>query len=279
MFLSQLDFEIKNAAFNWNDKFSLIGNKMKTVELDIEIDGKMIWKNKKGRLEFDDKICIEDVSMKFKKGNSQYMEIYNGVVRIEGALMIKNGQFYNECFTLNPNNVKLEECIFKTKKVNMYLENTNMNFDSQSHMQFGENKIGEDGGLIISVKGGNILHIGDELSWNVDGSKIKLGGYDAAGGKVIISNDDWYIGEKDGYIYHTGKQLFRIPKEEEGIKYDIKKIDKLWDKIKEKINYTIDEKSDTIEINGDKYVDQMMINMILIEKIKQLEAKLAKTRN
>ena len=27
----------------------------------------------------------------------------------------------------------MEECIFRTKKVNMYLENTNMTFDSQSH--------------------------------------------------------------------------------------------------------------------------------------------------
>jgi hypothetical protein len=35
---------------------------------------------------------------------------------------------------------------------------------------------------------------------------------------------------------------------------------------------------DIMEINGGKYVDQMMINMVLIEKIKQLEAKLAKTR-
>jgi hypothetical protein len=160
----------------------------------------------------------------------------------------------------------------------MYLENTNMNFDSQSHMQFGENKIGEDGGLMISVKGGNILYIGDELSWNVDGCKIKLGGYDTAGGKVIIGNDDWYIGQKDGYIYHNGKQLFRIPKEE-GIKHDSKKVDKLWDKIKDKVNYAIDENSDIIDINGDKYVEQMMINMILIEKIKHLEDKLAKIRN
>ena len=279
MFLSQLDFEIKNAAFNWNDKFSLIGNKMKTIDLEVEIDGKMIWKNKKGRIEFDDKICLEDISMKFTKGNSQYMEIYNGVVRIEGALMIKNGQFYNECFTLNPNNVKLEECIFRTKKVNMYLENTNMNFDSQSHMQFGENKIGEDGGLMISVKGGNILRIGEELSWNMEGSIIKWGGYDTVGGKVIVSSDDWYMGLKNGFIYHNANQLLRIPSEQEGYKFDNKKIDKLWDRIKDKVRYTIDEKADIMEINGDKYIDQMMINMILIEKIKQLEAKLAKTRS
>jgi hypothetical protein len=131
---------------------------------------------------------------------------------------------------------------------------------------------------MISVKGGNILRIGDELSWEVDGCKIKLGGYDAAGGKVIISNDDWYMGQKDGYIYHNRKQLFRIPKEEEGIVHDSKKVDKLWDKIKDKVNYEINEKSDIIDINGDKYLDQMMINMILIEKIKQLEAKLAKTQ-
>jgi len=277
MFLSQLDFELKNASFNWNQKFNLIGNKMKTNDLDVEIDGKMLWKNKKGHMEFDDKICVEDISMKFMKGNSQYMEIYNSVVRVEGTLMIKNGQFYNECLTLNPNNVKLEECIFRTKKVNMYLENTNMNLDSQSHIQFGENKIGEDGGLMISIKGGNVLHIGEELIWQTDSNVIKWGGYDINGGKLIVSHDDWYMGQKDGFLYHTGKQLLKIPKEQEG--FNEKKIDKLWDRIKDKLRHITDEKDEIMEINGDKYIDQMMINMILIERIKQLEAKLSKTLN
>jgi len=277
MLLSHLDFEMKNSAFNWNQKFSLIGNKMKTTDMDVEIDGRMIWKNKKGRMEFDDKICLEDIAMKFTKGNSQFMEIYNGVVKIEGAIMIKNGQFYNECFTLDPNNVKLEECIFRMKKVNMYLENTNMTFDSQSHMQFGENKIGEDGGLMISVKGGNTLRIGEELSWEADGCRIKWGGYDTSGGKIIIGAGDWYMGQKDGFLYHNAQQLLRIP-DEEGSKLDDKKLDKFWDKIKEKVHCSIDDNTDIMEINGCKYVDQMMINMVLIEKIKQLEAKLAKIR-
>ena len=225
----------------------------------------MIWKNKKGKVEFDDKICIEDISMKFMKGNSQFLEINNGIVRVEGALMIKNGQFYNECFTLDPNHVKMEDCIFRTKKVNIYLENTNMNFDSQSHIRLGDNKIGEDGGIMISVKGGNIFRIGEELSWEADGCKIKWGGYDTAGGKKIIETDDWYMGQKDGFLYHNGKQLIRIPDGE----MDEKKVDKLWEKIKEKVRGKLED--DIIEINGDKYVEQMMINMILIEKIKQLE--------
>ena len=60
---------------------------------------------------------------------------------------------------------------------------------------------------------------------------------------------------------------------------DDKKLDKIWGRIKEKVHIGIDENAeDIIEINGGKYVDQMMINMVLIEKIKQLEAKLAKTR-
>jgi hypothetical protein len=277
MLLSHLDFEMKNSAFNWNQKFSLIGNKMKTTDMDVEIDGRMIWKNKKGRMEFDDKICLEDIAMKFTKGNSQFMEIYNGIVKIEGVIMIKNGQFYNECFTLDPNHVKLEECIFRMKKVNMYLENTNMTFDSQSHMQFGENKIGEDAGIIISVKGGNTLRIGEELSWEADGCRIKWGGYDISGGKVIISTGDWYMGQKDGFLYHNGQQLLRIPDEEKS-KLDDKKLDKFWEKIKEKVHCGIDDNADIMEINGCKYVDQMMINMVLIEKIKQLEEKLAKIR-
>jgi hypothetical protein len=272
LYLSNLDFEIKNAAFNWNQKFSLIGNKMKTNDLDVEIDGRMIWKNKKGRIDFDDKICLEDIAMKFSKGNSQFMEIYNGVVRVEGALMIKNGQFYNECFTLDPNSIKLEECIFRTKKVNMYLENTNMTFDSHSHIKFGDSKIGEDSGLIISSKGGNILRIGDELSWEADSCKIKWGGYDASGGKIIVATDDWYMGQKDGRMYHNGRQLLRIYGEE----IEERKVDKLWGKIKDKVRCGLDENADIIDINGDKYIDQMMINMILIEKIKKLEEKLAK---
>lgn len=275
MLLSHLDFEMKNSAFNWNQKFSLIGNKMKTSELDVEINGKMIWKNKKGHIEFDDRICVEDVSMKFLKGNSQFMEIYNGVVKVEGALMIKNGQFYNECFTLDPNNIKLEDCIFKAKKVNMYLENTNMTFDSQSHMQFGDSKIGEDRGLMIYVKGGNTFHIGEELRWETQGSTIKWGGYDKSGGKIIVSSDDWNMGQKDDFIYHNGRQLLRIY-DEEAVKMDDKKLDKLWDKIKNKIKIGIDENSDIIEINGNKYVEQMMINMILIERIIELEKKLSK---
>jgi hypothetical protein len=272
MYLSNLDFEIKNAAFNWNQKFFLIGNKMKTNDLDVEINGRMIWKNKKGRIDFDDKICLEDIAMKFTKGNSQFMEIYNGVVRVEGALMIKNGQFYNECFTLDPNNVKLEDCIFRTKKVNMYLENTNMIFDSHSHIKFGDSKIGEDFGLTISSKGGNILRIGDELSWEADNYKIKWGGYDASGGKIIVGTDNWYMGQKDGDMYHNGRQLLRIYGEE----LEDRKIDKLWGKIKDKIHCRLDENMDIIDINGNKYIDQMMINMILIEKIKKLEEKLAK---
>lgn len=280
MLLSHLDFEMKNAAFNWNQKFSLIGNKMKTTEMDVEIDGRMIWKNKKGRVEFDDRVCLEDIAMKFSKGNSQFMEIYNGIVRIEGALMIKNGQFYNECFTLDPNSVKLEECIFRTRKVNMYLENTNMRFDSQSHMEFGENKIGEDGGLMISTKGGNTLRIGDELCWEADGCKIRWGGYDTAGGKIVVSTGDWHMGQKDGFMYHNGGQLLRIPCKKEGTKMDDKKMDKVWGRIKEKLQSEIDENAeDIVEINGEKYMDQMMINMILIEKIKQLEAKIARIRS
>jgi N12 class adenine-specific DNA methylase len=85
------------------------------------------------------------------------------------------------------------------------------------------------------------------------------------------------MGQKDGFLYHTGKQLLKIPKEEEG--FNSKKVDKLWDRIKDKLRHITDEKDDIIEINGDKYIDQMMINMILIERIKQLEAKLSKTLN
>ena len=71
----------------------------------------------------------------------------------------------------------------------------------------------------------------------------------------------------------------RIPCEKEGTKMDDKKLDKIWGRIKEKVRIGIDENAeDIMEINGGKYVDQMMINMVLIEKIKQLEAKLAKTR-
>jgi hypothetical protein len=238
---------------------------MKTTDLDVEIDGRMIWKNKKGRLEFDDKILIEDIAMKFTKGNSQFLEINNGIVRVEGALMMKNGQFYNECFTLDPNQVKMEGCIFRTKKVNIYLENTNMTFDSQSHIQFGENKIGEDSGIMISVKGGNVLRIGEELSWESDGFKIKLGGYNTTGWKKIIETNDWYMAQKDDFMYHNGRQLLRIPDGE----MDEKKVDKLWDRLKEKVRGKLDD--DIMEINGDKYVEQMMINIILIEKIKRLE--------
>ena len=164
----------------------------------------------------------------------------------------------------------MEDCIFRTKKVNMYLENTNMTFDSQSHMQFGDNKIGEDGGLTITVKGGNILRIGEELSWEADGSKIKWGGYDKSGWKTIIESDGWYIAQKDGLMYHNGKQFLRIPKGE----LDEKKVDKLWERIKEKVRGSLED--DIMEINGDKYVEQMMINMILIEKIKRLEETMAK---
>jgi hypothetical protein len=146
-------------------------------------------------------------------------------------------------------------------------------------MQFGENKIGEDGGLMISAKGGNTLRIGAELTWEADGCKIKWGGYDSNGGKVVVSSEDWYMGQKDGFIYHNGGQLLRIPCEREGTKIDDKKVDRIWGKIKDKVRINIDENAeDIMEINGEKYVDQMMINMILIEKIKQLEAKLAKTR-
>ncbi len=161
----------------------------------------------------------------------------------------------------------------------MYLENTNMTFDSQSHMKFGENKIGEDGGLMISTKGGNTFRIGDELSWEADSCKIKWGGYDATGGKLVVSTGDWHMGQKDGFMYHNGGQLLRIPCEKEGTKMDDKKLDKLWGRIKEKVQSRLNENAeDIVEINGDKYVDQMMINMILIEKIKQLEAKMAKIR-
>ena len=167
---------------------------------------------------------------------------------------------------------KLEECNFRMKKVNIYLENTNMTFDSQSHIRIGENKIGEDNGLIITSKTGNILRISEELSWEADSCKIKWGGYDLSGGKVIVGTDDWYMGKKDDFVYHNGRQLFRIY----GNEIYYKKVDILWNKIKDKVYYQIDENEDIIEINGDKYVDQMMINMILIEKIKKLEAKIAR---
>ena len=154
----------------------------------------------------------------------------------------------------------------------MYLENTNMIFDSHSHIKFGDSKIGEDFGLTISSKGGNILRIGDELSWESDNYKIKWGGYDASGGKIIVGTDNWYMGQKDGDMYHNGRQLLRIYGEE----LEDRKIDKLWGKIKDKIHCRLDENMDIIDINGNKYIDQMMINMILIEKIKKLEEKLAK---
>ena len=147
-----------------------------------------------------------------------------------------------------------------------------MTFDSHSHIKFGDSKIGEDSGLIISSKGGNILRIGDELSWEADSCKIKWGGYDASGGKIIVATDDWYMGQKDGRMYHNGRQLLRIFGEE----IEERKVDKLWGKIKDKVCCGLDENADIIDINGNKYVDQMMINMILIEKIKKLEEKLAK---
>ena len=146
-----------------------------------------------------------------------------------------------------------------------------MTFDSQSHMKFGENKIGEDGGLVISSNKGNILRIGEELSWEADSCKIKWGGYDVSGGKIIVGTDDWYMGQKDGCMYHNGRQLIRIYGEE----FEEKTVNRLWNRIKDKICYKINENDDIIEINGDKYIDQMMINMILVEKIKKLEAKIA----
>jgi len=126
MFLSYMDIEMKNSSFNWNNKFNLIGNKMKINDLEVEINSKINWKNKKGKIEFDEKLLIEDISVKFMKGNSQFLEINNGTIRLEGAMMIKNGQFYNECMTLDPNCLKLEEAFFRMKKVDMYMENTKM---------------------------------------------------------------------------------------------------------------------------------------------------------
>jgi predicted house-cleaning noncanonical NTP pyrophosphatase (MazG superfamily) len=86
------------------------------------------------------------------------------------------------------------------------------------------------------------------------------------------------MAQKDGFLYHNGRQLLRIPVATNS-EFDKKKVDKLWEKIKEKVCGGLDDGADIMEINGDKYVEQMMINMILIEKIKQLEAAMTKIRS
>ena len=80
---------------------------------------------------------------------------------------------------------------------------------------------------------------------------------------------------KKTVLYHNGRQLLQIPG---GGDVEEKRLDKLWDRIKDKVRCGIDDNTDIMELNGNKYIDQMVINIILIEKIKKMEAKLAKIR-
>ena len=181
--------------------------------------------------------------------------------------MIKNGQFYNECMTLDPNCLKLEEAFFRMKKVDMYMENTKMILDSESSIKIGENTIGEDNGLVLSVKSGKSkFSIGEELSWEGIDQKIKIGGFDRNGGNIIIGTNNWQFVQKDDFIYHNGKQLLRIPDGD----LDEKLVDKLWEKLKMKVRGKLED--NIMDINGERYVEQMMINMILIEKISKILA-------
>lgn len=265
--MNYIDLEVKNGHINWNNgKVMMIGNSVK-MAVDLQLSEGLEIKNKRGNFIVKDNVEIEDISCIFKRGKLTFMEIKNNICRLEGAsLILKGGTFYNECFTLEENCLKIENALFKQKRVDIRMEEVNMELDANSLIKIGISEIGDNNGLIIKSKSN--LRLGNIFVWEGDGQHMYMGGYTKWGGKVLFGGEGWEIVKKDDMVYHNGKLYHKIDKKD-----DITAIDRVWDRMKNTLKKKLGDEF-VRNIGGDMYMEQMAINRVLMEKIALLEEKI-----
>lgn len=265
--MNYIDFEIKNGHINWNNgKVMMIGNSVK-MAVDLQLSEGFEIKNKRGNFTVKEKIEIEDINVEFKRGKITFMEIKNNMCMINGgSLVMKGSTFYNECLTLEENSLKIENALFKQKRVDMRMEEVNMELDENSKIKIGISEIGDNNGLIIKSKSN--LKLGNIFVWEGDGQHMYMGGYTRWGGKVLFGGQGWEIVKKDDMIYHNGKLYHKLDEED-----DISAINRVWDRMKLTLKKKLGDEFIS-NIGGEMYIEQMAINRVLMERIALLEEKI-----
>jgi hypothetical protein len=251
LYTNYIDFEVRNGQFNWNQgKLLLSGNQMKCSELNMEfINSPLVMKTGKSGLHIrDDRIELEDYVIQIKNLKNDFISIGKNTMKIDsGSIVLKSGRFYNECFTLDQNMIRIQQAQQKIQQNDIYYEDSLLNLDSNSRIKLGDWEIKLDGDGLKIVNNKTELSLRqNRVDMIVGGQVVSIGGFDK-GGEVIVESGGFRIQkrEEDVYLQNSGKIYMKT--NEPGI----------W--------------SDAIkEINNEKYVDQMKLNSMMIEAIEKL---------
>ena len=254
LFMNYIDMEMKNGQFNWNGKVMLVGNQVKMSEVNIEIfNSPFSLKNGKSKIEIsDEKMEIEDCAITVKSLKNDLLVIGKNAIKLDnGSMVLKGSKFYNECFSLESNSIRISQAQQRIKQNDIFYEDSVIDFDGNSRIKMGEWEIMRENGNLV-VGGGKVRMLLKEVGMELmlDGQRIVFGGVERSGGEIIMENGNYRIIKKDDDIFMDCAG-------------------KIYQKINKNINLPA-----TKEINGDKYLDQMELNAILLERIVQLENQL-----
>ena len=257
-----IDFEVKNGQFNWNQgKLVMVGNQFKVNELNVEfMNCPLTVKTGKSKIDFvEDRVEIEDYNILVKNLKNDFLLIGKNVVKVDnGSVVLKGSRLYNECFTLESNLIRINQAQQKIKQNDIFYEDSLLDFDGNSRLKMGEWEIREENdGLKIS--GGRTVfgirnNDGKLLEITRDGQKITFGGIERGGGDLLMECGNYRVIKKDEDIFCdcAGRIFTKIS--------------------------NVEMPSEVIrEINGEKYLDQIALNIMLLEKIAKLENQGRKT--
>jgi len=247
LYTNYIDYEIRNGQFNWNQgKLLLGGNQIRINEVNMEImETSIIIKRGKQKLEIAEGIEIEDWPIRIRNMKNDLITIDRNIVRLEGNVFIKNGRFYNECFTLEPNSIKITQAQQRIKQNDIFYEESNIELDEGSNIKMGEVRM--RGGKRMKVEGENWeLEMGDRLEMSCEGQSIRYGGLDRVGNRVVFESGETKMIEHEGELYvRLGKERKNMGNEmkigEERYVSEIDLIERLMERVSKLESYFLEK--------------------------------------
>ena len=239
-----VDYEIKNGQFNWNSKLMLVGNQMRVNDMSLEmVNSGMVFKGGKGRFELGEMLEIEDMGLRVRSMKGELLLLERNMMKLEGNLFVKGGRFYNECFSLEPNSLRIVQAKQEIKQNDIYYEDSYLEFNSGSHLKLGGWEFRDDGGLVFD-SGRSSVKLGDSIGIRSEGRSVEYGGLDKFGNNVVVDTGG-------GRILESGGDFWVRVKGDEGFSREMMRV-----------------------VGGESYVNQTRLILILMERIRVLESRL-----
>jgi hypothetical protein len=194
-----MDYEIKNGIFNWNQKFMLMGNQCRMNEITMELLGSNLVLKGKGRIEMGEIMELEDVNFRYRSMKSDVLLLEKNMMKLEGNFFMKGGRFYNECFILEPNSLRITNAQQRMKSNDIYYEDCNLNMNDGSSIKIGDWEIGVEEKLNF-ISGTSSIKFGGGIGYKEGDRELKIGGFDVYGNGVLLDDGKIKFIERDGEL-------------------------------------------------------------------------------